>query len=656
MESEWDVVQVNMRMKCIEIFCPIRSTRGWNALYPRVFKVLDFEHRAIYGQPLSSEWSSNRKEPDRYGAQCLRACDAGFFALEYVRLLVKDVHPWQSAFSNNAFTISNIRLQPVIVVGTRFNSSLAELHLGKSEEPKREPLVGSYFLQIFGDGIAYPVKVLEYDSESARIKVQWHSEVIAPGTGPGPTEPTFYVHKDTWWEIRCTRPLLDPAKVARLVRGPSFKAVWENISLHIDPLVRDVFIKTRCDAINGVVDVDLLPDKDFDFSIYAEMHDKEYALISYQNGWLNDKCIVSWIKYLVSNMKIAESCMVSDSLIWRRISASEYDKLPNGYKGENIFQLERLIIPVHASEHWSLVSINFKTKTVSYYDSLGGCVDENKPSARAISAHKHIMAFLRNRWESIEGIDSPFSEQGWPEEIRHPVGVPQQSDYCQCGVFVCAFIERLLSGEEPTKSSGFSFTLSDSLTYRVRMNDNLRAYFSKKSHPAVDGPLPKDINATPETTGSNPPEPEQSTGRLEMPTAVSTATVDGSVNGLTHDQSLPQTSQSSVHTETSDKLPAGPQTSISVHSALSSGLKPTSNSHKSGPKRPPSPVAATSSGVEMESTDVKTPSPKRRKIEDVTLPQSSASVTSPSTSKRTVRFTPKGMNSRKNGQWNLDNK
>ncbi|KAG8922234.1 hypothetical protein FRC02_012059 [Tulasnella sp. 418] len=62
-----------------------------------------------------------------------------------------------------------------------------------------------------------------------------------------------------------------------------------------------------------------------------------------------------------------------------------------------------------------------------------------------------------------------FNESDWESELYIPEDVPQQNDVLACGIFACAFLERIFMGGGVTSAADFRFTMEDSIAYRRRL-------------------------------------------------------------------------------------------------------------------------------------------------------------------------------------------
>eukprot|EP01017_Pseudomicrothorax_dubius_P048059 TRINITY_DN8690_c0_g1_i3.p1 TRINITY_DN8690_c0_g1~~TRINITY_DN8690_c0_g1_i3.p1 ORF type:complete len:140 (-),score=25.16 TRINITY_DN8690_c0_g1_i3:38-457(-) len=104
---------------------------------------------------------------------------------------------------------------------------------------------------------------------------------------------------------------------------------------------------------------------------------------------------------------------------------SELEKALRIFKRGNSgldLQRARIYLPVNINQtHWALVEINFATRTINYVDSM-----------RSLNKGREI---LRNVKNFLEKFDGSLSFQEVIDDR-----VPQQSNMCDCGVFLLAAI------------------------------------------------------------------------------------------------------------------------------------------------------------------------------------------------------------------------
>ncbi|CAF1362599.1 unnamed protein product [Adineta steineri] len=92
----------------------------------------------------------------------------------------------------------------------------------------------------------------------------------------------------------------------------------------------------------------------------------------------------------------------------------------------DFFNYHIVLIPIHLENHWTLVTIDFSSHCISYYDSLGGKNDKCLDLIHNFVEHMYAMKKLQASW--IVGY--------WKS-------VPQQKNTNDCGVFICQFAKYL---------------------------------------------------------------------------------------------------------------------------------------------------------------------------------------------------------------------
>ena len=98
---------------------------------------------------------------------------------------------------------------------------------------------------------------------------------------------------------------------------------------------------------------------------------------------------------------------------------------------DDLRQCDVILCPIFKSDHWSLVSINIKLRTVDYYDSILG---RRKSSKAPRIMKRFIEHYYRKRGE----------EQTFKINIRDDA--PIQENGVDCGVFVCQNAEKIARG------------------------------------------------------------------------------------------------------------------------------------------------------------------------------------------------------------------
>jgi hypothetical protein len=194
--------------------------------------------------------------------------------------------------------------------------------------------------------------------------------------------------------------------------------------------------------------------------------DKELTLepIDDPNGWLTDEVITRYFRYLTERNRQWDSNMVflsphfynrlvdmssTGPVIRSHIQSAlsgepsqeaylELDALQAMHEDMAIFNYSKVYIPVRRPEHWSLLEIDNRTRTITYLDSLYlGGAEYIRP----------LDSYLR-KLEEIRTQELAGSWQWRTTTFGRPrsgsqVCVPKQTNGNDCGVYVCCIADLL---------------------------------------------------------------------------------------------------------------------------------------------------------------------------------------------------------------------
>jgi len=172
---------------------------------------------------------------------------------------------------------------------------------------------------------------------------------------------------------------------------------------------------------------------------------------------LNDEIINEYMDLI--NLRSPNTVYAFNTFFFWTLSNKGYPSICRWTKNVDIFSKEKLIIPIHIEEmsHWCLVCVDFKEKTIKYYDSLG---------ERNFKCLKFILFYLF--MEHLHKKDTEFHAGGWL--LQNVPDCPQQENDWDCGVFICIYAEYL------TRGAPFDFSQKDMKRFRKQ----IRAEIKKK--------------------------------------------------------------------------------------------------------------------------------------------------------------------------------
>ncbi|XP_018616020.1 sentrin-specific protease 1 isoform X3 [Scleropages formosus] len=110
-------------------------------------------------------------------------------------------------------------------------------------------------------------------------------------------------------------------------------------------------------------------------------------------------------------------------------------------KKVDIFSSDILLVPIHLGVHWCLAVVDFRKKSISYFDSMGGTNDE---------ACRILLKYLAQESSDKKGRDLDVSQ--WVLKSKKSNEIPQQMNGSDCGMFTCKYAEYI------TKDKPITFT------------------------------------------------------------------------------------------------------------------------------------------------------------------------------------------------------
>lgn len=170
-----------------------------------------------------------------------------------------------------------------------------------------------------------------------------------------------------------------------------------------------------------------------------------------EKEWLNDELInfyVNMIQERSQNPKLPKVYAFS-TFFYPKLVSSGYSSLRRWTKRVDIFSYDIIVIPVHLGLdfnsvylylclisfvslllgfHWCMAIIDFRDKSIRYYDSMLGvnmqCLT---------SLEKYLQEEYRDKKKS------EYDTSGWQKVIMKDI--PRQMNGSDCGVFSCTFAE-----------------------------------------------------------------------------------------------------------------------------------------------------------------------------------------------------------------------
>uniref|UniRef100_A0A8C6NYW4 SUMO specific peptidase 1 n=1 Tax=Nothobranchius furzeri TaxID=105023 RepID=A0A8C6NYW4_NOTFU len=171
-------------------------------------------------------------------------------------------------------------------------------------------------------------------------------------------------------------------------------------------------------------------------------------------NWLNDEVINFYMNLLVERSKEPDlpSTNTFNTFFYPKLRSSGYSAVRRWTKKMDIFSKDILLVPVHLGVHWCLCVVDFRKKSIMYFDSMGGSNDE---------ACQILFDYLQQESKDKKGKEMDTS--GWTLHSKKRSEIPQQMNGSDCGMFTCKYADYI------TKDKPITFTQKHMPYFRRRM-------------------------------------------------------------------------------------------------------------------------------------------------------------------------------------------
>lgn len=171
----------------------------------------------------------------------------------------------------------------------------------------------------------------------------------------------------------------------------------------------------------------------------------------YGQNWLNDQVMNMYGDLVMDS--VPEKVHFFNSFFYDKLRTKGYDGVKRWTKNVDIFQKDLLLIPIHLEVHWSLVSVDIKRRSITYFDSQRTL---NRRCPKHIFKYLQAEAMIKEKRDFLTG---------WKGFFKMNVG--RQNNDSDCGAFVLQYCKCLALGQP------FSFSQQDMPKLRRMMYKEL---------------------------------------------------------------------------------------------------------------------------------------------------------------------------------------
>ncbi|XP_072280877.1 sentrin-specific protease 1 [Pyxicephalus adspersus] len=174
----------------------------------------------------------------------------------------------------------------------------------------------------------------------------------------------------------------------------------------------------------------------------------------HKTNWLNDEVINFYMNLLMerSKRKGLPKVHAFNTFFFPKLKSAGFQAVKRWTKKVDVFSVDILLFPIHLGVHWCLAVIDFRRKTITYYDSMGDPNDE---------ACKLLLQYLKLESQDKKGVC--FDCNGWTLSSKKRHEIPPQLNGSDCGMFACKYAEYI------AKDKPITFTQHNMPYFRKRM-------------------------------------------------------------------------------------------------------------------------------------------------------------------------------------------
>uniref|UniRef100_A0A0P4WT40 Ubiquitin-like protease family profile domain-containing protein n=1 Tax=Scylla olivacea TaxID=85551 RepID=A0A0P4WT40_SCYOL len=150
-------------------------------------------------------------------------------------------------------------------------------------------------------------------------------------------------------------------------------------------------------------------------------------------NWLNDEVINFYMNLLMERSQKNDSyprVYAFNTFFYPKLSKSGYHSVRRWTKKVDLFSYDMLLVPIHLGMHWCMSVVDFKTKCISYYDSM---LHNNEWCLES------LLEYLKAEHQDKKG--SSYDTDVW--KLQNKKDIPQQMNGSDCGMFACKFADYL---------------------------------------------------------------------------------------------------------------------------------------------------------------------------------------------------------------------
>ncbi|XP_055764491.1 sentrin-specific protease 2-like isoform X2 [Salvelinus fontinalis] len=287
-------------------------------------------------------------------------------------------------------------------------------------------------------------------------------ESVTPKTGPLRANPSVYMWRDASsakqtrdmrGELYLSKPLsaaVDTQPASNATKQPELDLSAE-VAARLNLVDRET--PTHTDTLNSTEELPRFS-KEMAVEVSRALSQRDPNLVlssafklcitqrdlaSLQEGsWLNDEVINFYLSLVMTRSSSAGQGLKVYSFstfFFPKLHGGGHTAVKRWTKAVDLFQYDIILVPLHLGIHWSLAVINFNSRTVRSYDSMGQRHDD---------ICSLLLLYLREEHKARK--DQDLDECKWTVDSLRASEIPQQKNGSDCGVFACKYADYIAQG------------------------------------------------------------------------------------------------------------------------------------------------------------------------------------------------------------------
>ncbi|XP_030575007.1 sentrin-specific protease 2 isoform X2 [Archocentrus centrarchus] len=161
-----------------------------------------------------------------------------------------------------------------------------------------------------------------------------------------------------------------------------------------------------------------------------------------EGSWLNDE-VMNFYFSLIMERGSGEGGQLKvysfSTFFFPKLRTGGHAAVKRWTKAVDLFAFDLILIPLHLGIHWAMAVIDFRSKTVKSYDSMGQRHDD---------ISRLLLLYLKEEQKVKKGRELDCAK--WTVGSMKASEIPQQKNGSDCGVFACKYADYIARGRPLT--------------------------------------------------------------------------------------------------------------------------------------------------------------------------------------------------------------